>query len=481
MRAQHRYYSSLGLLLLLNAVIKPVWLFGVDRQVQNLAGAEAYGHYFALFNLSIVANFMLDMGLTTYTNRMVAVSPGQASLVSGKIFTVKLVLLLLYAGTIFLVALFTGFHQWSLLMAVVMVQALNSLLLFLRSLVTAHQWLHTDAWLSVLDKSLMLMLCGSFLLFPATFGLLRINTFIWSQVICTAIAVAITAVILLRRSDSFQYFKPVFPGREIFRQAFPYALIVALMSAHYRMDGFLLERIHPNGAHEAGIYASAYRLLDAANMAGFLLASFLLPFTARHYADNKLISSVVTNSRHVLVLFAIWLAASAWFYPDWLQHILYHRSDPYASKVLQWCLTALVGYSLFQVYGTVLTATGQIGLFTRIVFLVLLLNLSLNAWLIPRGGALGAAGTAIISQLTGGLLAMFAARKKCSISLHGRSALMYIFITGALLLLYALASVRGAPPAWTIGAGGILILGGALATGLLKAREWREWITNGKH
>lgn len=481
MRAQQRYYSSLGLLMLLNAVIKPIWLFGIDRQVQNLAGAEAYGHYFAVFNLSVVGNFLLDMGLTTYTNYMVASHPNQASRMAGKVMVMKMLLLLLYAGTVFLVAAFSGWRHWSLLLAVVLVQALASLFLFLRSLVTAHQWLHTDALLSVLDKSLMLLLCGSFLFFPALFGNLNIITFLWSQVICMAIAVAITAGILLKRNAWFNFEAPLFPGRETFRKALPFALIVALMSAHYRLDGFLLERIHPNGAHEAGIYASAYRLLDAANMAGYLLASFLLPFTARHLDNKPLISSVVTNSRHILVIFSLWIALCGWFFPDWLQHTLYHRSDPYASQVLQWCLTALVGYSLFQVYGTVLTAAGQVAVFTRIVFAVLILNLSLNAWLIPAHGALGAAKAAIISQLAGGCLALMAARNKCGTGIHARSVLIYIFMGGGLAFLFVIARSRQFDPGLTMITGGLMLLGTALVTGLLRARDWQNWITNGKH
>ena len=52
MKETSRFYSSLILLIVLNGVIKPFWIFGIDRQVQNEVGVTAYGSYFAIFNLS---------------------------------------------------------------------------------------------------------------------------------------------------------------------------------------------------------------------------------------------------------------------------------------------------------------------------------------------------------------------------------------------------------------------------------------------
>src|ERR1051325_9325696 len=67
-----KFYSSLLLLIILNAIIKPFWIFGIDRQVQNITGVAEYGSYFALLNLSIVFGFLLDWGLTNFINRELA-------------------------------------------------------------------------------------------------------------------------------------------------------------------------------------------------------------------------------------------------------------------------------------------------------------------------------------------------------------------------------------------------------------------------
>ena len=67
-----RFYSSLGLLVVLNLIIKPIWIFAIDRKVQLEVGQEEYGSYFALLNLSIILSFMLDLGFTNYFNRQAA-------------------------------------------------------------------------------------------------------------------------------------------------------------------------------------------------------------------------------------------------------------------------------------------------------------------------------------------------------------------------------------------------------------------------
>ena len=72
MKEISRFYSSLSLLIVLNAIVKPIWIFGIDRQVQNEVGVAAYGTYFSILNLSIVLSFLNDWGLTVFYNRHLA-------------------------------------------------------------------------------------------------------------------------------------------------------------------------------------------------------------------------------------------------------------------------------------------------------------------------------------------------------------------------------------------------------------------------
>ncbi|MCY7310190.1 MAG: polysaccharide biosynthesis C-terminal domain-containing protein [Chitinophagaceae bacterium] len=258
------------------------------------------------------------------------------------------------------------------------------------------------------------------------------------------------------------------------QSAFPFAILVLLMSVHYRLDGFLLERIHTNGAFEAGLYAGAYRLLDASNMAGYLLASFLLPFIARQWSRGNNIDGAILNSRHLLLLFSLFIACTTVFLAPWMQQILYHNNDKAGIEILQLCLPALVGYSLVQVYGTVMTATGQVVPFCYITLFAVALNIVLNLLLIPGYGAKGCCIAALISQAFCGITAMIYVQRKSGINIHLRSLLMYIFIGVILCGFYYWCSNVNISRWLLIAVAGLITIAAAILFKLVDLNKWRN-------
>ena len=421
-----KFYSSLLLLIVLNAIIKPFWIFGIDRQVQNATGAAEYGTYFSLLNLSIVFGFLLDWGLTNFINRELATKKTELQQQLGSFLLLKILFAILYAGIVVVVALISGVKRWDILAGVVAIQFLTFLFLFLRNIITANQWFKTDAWLSVLDKSLMILLAGGFIFLPAIFGSITIDKFLWTQIASTTTAVIVVAIILYSKKIAFKKPNLHFFTPSLIYSVLPFALTVFLMSVHVRADGFLLERIHPQGAHEAGIYAAAYRLLDASNMVGYLIASFLMPFIARLWSEHQPLENTILQTRHLQLMFAVTVAAITIMLAPWLQKILYHRDDPYSIKIMQWCLPALIGYSFVQVYGTVMTATGSIVTFCYLNLTAVFINIILNLFLIPRYGAFGCCISALCSQAFLAIATMIFVNRKLKITASATSLGFYL-------------------------------------------------------
>jgi O-antigen/teichoic acid export membrane protein len=473
MKETSRFYSSLSLLILLNAIIKPIWIFAIDRQVQNEVGIAAYGAYFSIFNLCIVFSFLLDLGLTNFYNRQLSARDESVSDKAGSFIYIKLLLALLYAFVISFIIVVSGIKRWDIVLYVMLTMILTSLFVFLRSIVTSHQWFQTDAWLSVLDKLLMIFLCGTFLYFPSLLGRISIERFLVLQLCCTAVATLITFIIILVRKFHFR-FKKLWPGAQVFKAAFPYAIIVLLMAFHSRIDGFLLERI--SGAEEAGKYAGAYRLLDAANMIGFLFASFLLPYITRHWTEKKNITNVVLNIRHLLLVFSLTVSCVGIFLGPWIQQVLYHHEDGASIQVLQWCLPAVVGYSLVHVYGTVLTATGYITSFAYITAISIVINLCINIILIPSLGAKASCIAALSSQFFCGIGAMFFVKQKLQIDIDSNSLLKYIFIAGLIAGVLYLCQDLPISKWWIIAGTGVLVLVMLWIARLVDLDNWRKAI-----
>jgi hypothetical protein len=51
---QKKFLSNLALILVLNLLIKPFAIFGIDATIQNRIGAQEYGLYFSLLTSSLL-------------------------------------------------------------------------------------------------------------------------------------------------------------------------------------------------------------------------------------------------------------------------------------------------------------------------------------------------------------------------------------------------------------------------------------------
>ncbi|MFL5772456.1 MAG: polysaccharide biosynthesis C-terminal domain-containing protein [Flavisolibacter sp.] len=399
------FFKGLSWLILLNLLVKPVWILFIDRQVQNITGFEVYGQYFAVLNLSLVLFSIADAGLSVMLNQRMAL---QRNVDVSRLLRIKLVLVLLYGIACCLIAALAHLDAWKLLVYVILIQVATSIFVFLRSIITANQYFTTDAFFSIVDKLLMILICGM-MIYTTFFVRINLYIFLEVQLVCTVVAVLLASVFIIKR-------KLITGGekesiKSILEATWPFAVCILLMSVHYRIDGFLLQQIHTNGNMEAGRYAAAYRLLDASNMVGYLAASFLVPFVARNINDKALVNETVIRIRHGLVFLSVGIVSFAAVFAPWIQHILYHSSEPYLSRVISFCLAALPGYYFVHVYGSVLTATGRLITFMRILLVTVIINVVLNLLLIPQYGALGCCFAAITSQYFCGMATFYASTK----------------------------------------------------------------------
>src|SRR5205085_9749526 len=109
----------------------------------------------------------------------------------------------------------------------------------------------------------------------------------------------------------------------ILKKSYPYAILVLLMTFYNRIDTVMLERMLENGAEQSGIYASAYRLLDATNMIAFLFAGLLLPIFARMIKLKHSVEPMVRLSFSLLVVPAVVIAVCSFFFRTDFMILLY--------------------------------------------------------------------------------------------------------------------------------------------------------------
>lgn len=387
-------------LLAVNLLIKPFYIFGIDRTVQNTVPPGDYGLYFALFNFTYLLQIINDFGIQNFNNRNIAQHHQLLDKYFPNIIILKGLLGIAYLGIVFLMAWFSGYEgqYFSLIGVIAFNQILLSLTLFLRSNISGLSRYRVDSLISVTDKLLLILICGVLLWVEPFQSQFKIEWFVYAQTASLGLTALIAFFVVKSHIQRLRFrFRPGFLWL-ILRDSYPYALVIFLMTAYTRIDSVMLERMLPNGKIEADIYASAYRLLDASNMIGFLFASLLLPMFAKMIKQKEDLGSLIRFSLQFIIAGAIALAVATFWFQEDIMVLLYEDGTAYSGTILGWLMISFVAISGSYIYGTLLTANGSLMKMNRIFIVGVLLNVGLNFWLIPEYQAWGAAVATCFTQ-----------------------------------------------------------------------------------
>lgn len=402
---QRKFITSLGFLLFLNLLIKPFWLLGIDRSVQNVTGAEVYGDYFALFNFSFLFNILLDLGITNFNNRNIAQNRHLLSKHLSGIIMIRIFLAGLYLAISLISAYVIGYDEIQIKMLLVLMlnQILISFILYLRSNLAGLHLFKTDSVISVLDRTVMIAICA-YLLWGRDGSAFEIEWFIWAQTAAYIITVIITLMLLMRKTDFLTLnWNPLF-ALMILKKSYPFAILILLMTFYNRVDSVMLERMLADGSEQAGIYAQAFRLLDASNMIAYLFAGLLLPIFSHMLKHKEDIRNMLKLSFTLIALPAITVVLMSWFYAQEIMDLLYHGHVESSVPVFSLLMTGFFAVSTTYIFGTLLTANGNLKQLNRMAAAGMLLNIGLNLLLIPLHKATGAAVASLITQfITAGI------------------------------------------------------------------------------
>lgn len=450
---RRKFITNLLLLVLLNLIIKPFWVLGIDMGVQNEVGPIEYGFYSVVLNFAFIFQVILDMGITNFNNKNIAQNNHLLTKYFSSIIVIRILFAILYFIVIMAFAYMLDYSQRQLyvLSIIGFNQFILSLILYLRSNFSALLLFKTDSILSVLDRLILILVCGVLLWGNITDESFQIEWFVYAQTAAYSLTAVIAAALLIPK----MHFKglnwdPVF-FLHIIKKSAPFSLLILLMSIYGRIDTVLLERLlHESGNLQVGIYASAFRLLDVANnMSGLLFATLLLPIFAKLIKDKADISKMVKLGFTPLFLLSTSVAIIAYFFGTEIMEMLYHqhKSESSAEYLQRMIETANVFKVLMMVYvatsstyifGTLLTANGSLKILNTVAFFGVLISLSVNFILIPEYFALGSAIASFSAQFVTAILQMFIAFKILKIKFETSFIIqLFLFLIAAAAITYA--------------------------------------------
>ena len=443
---QRKFLTNLLFLIFVNVLIKPFYIFGIDRTVQVTVGTADYGLYAVLYNFSILYYILLDLGLSNYNNRTIAQQPHLLKSYLPNFLIIKTLLSFLYLGVVFLFAYSWGYRgvKLSLLFPLALNQVFIGFILYFRSNVAALHFFKWDAILSVFDRILVIIVC-SVLLWGSVVPTFEIEYFVYAQTFAYALTALVSGILVFRltslqlspkrresksqlhqtdkainqvneieqisikeknlnepRSRSLRPLGEGLGMRSIFailKESYPYALLVLFMTIYNRIDSIMLEKLLDDGLNQAGIYAAAYRLLDAVNIFGLLFGSLLLPIFARMLKEKENIESLTFTAFKLILAFSVSVAiCSAAFGSDIMTLLYQDNVTEVWVDIFELLIFSFIPVASVYIFGTLMTANANLWQLNIIAISGVILNIVLNLLLIPKYEVYGATLATLVTQ-----------------------------------------------------------------------------------
>ncbi len=395
---QKKFVSSLLLLLLLNLLVKPLWIFGIDLTVQNRVGAEAYGLYAAIFSFTFVFNILLDLGLTHFNNRAIAQNPSEVARNFSKLTGLKFFLGFVYV----LVALGVGYffkytsQAFYLLLILSVNQFISSFILFLRSHLSGLHLFKADSLMSILDKVLMIATCGILLFGGVMARDFTVEDFALAQLGSYLLTALIAFVLVLKKAGSFKLQINFSSYLVDLKNSLPYAVLILLMALYTRVDNIMIEQI--SGAFENGIYAQAFRLLDVVNQVSYLMGVLLLPIFAKMFSNKEDVTKLSKLAFSLIFIGTMGVVIAAIASAEGIMNFLYVDHVARSTSVFKILILSSIAFGSTYVFGTMLTARGDIRTLNIVAMSGFVLNIILNFIFIKKYAAIGAAWATVVTQ-----------------------------------------------------------------------------------
>jgi O-antigen/teichoic acid export membrane protein len=185
-------------------------------------------------------------------------------------------------------------------------------------------------------------------------------------------------------------------------------------------------------------------MLDAANMIAYLFSGLLLPMFSHMIKRKQPLEELVSLSFSFIAIPAVIVISFCMFYAHEVMDVLYHAHVEESAAVLQLVISCFLAISSVYIFGTLLTANGNLRQLNKVALSGMVLNIVLNLILIPRLEARGAAFSSLITQYLTAGMQVWLAHKIFHFHFKWKLLLRYLAFAAGTLYLYYLSTFWGA-------------------------------------
>ncbi len=436
--------------LLLAYVLPRLFTLGSVVVAARVLGAADFGAYSTAAAFAVLLSIVATLGMTPLLVREIARAPGRAPALLAAAHAVKTASNVLMLALLFVLARYVLAYPAPVVVA--------SLLLGVSYAVGAYVE-NLAAWFQAVERMHVWTLASAaFGLVTGGLGLLLV---LWTRSLawfCAApIAGQLAALAWLlarlpaeaRRGGRVEAAEAL----RLVRALAPFAAAFVALTVYYKVDVLLLARWRD--AAEVGLYAAAYKFVDVAHALALVAAGAVYPrlsraavaaaaesggagSDARTGRGGRASSSLPRTAARLsewTLLATVPAAGVVFLLRAPLTVAIYGAAYADAAAVLGWLAAVLPALVLNILAGYILGAAGRMGQVAGAYVLATAANVAVNAVLIPRHGAPGAAMAMLGSELLLAVLLLAALRARAA-----APAAQWLLVAGAATLLCVAAA-----------------------------------------
>ncbi len=186
--------------------------------------------------------------------------------------------------------------------------------------------------------------------------------------------------------------------RPLVRDALPYALLAVLGMIYFRVDTVMLGSLR--GDAETGVYTAAFKLFEVLMFVPGTLAAVILPRMARyHDEDSARLSASHVRLTRLLFVAAVPITAALWVGSPLIIQVLFGAPYAESAPVLRLLAVTFLFHCLHTANATLVLSGTVLAPVVWLSVLTAGMNVALNAYFIPRYGAVAAAATTLASEI----------------------------------------------------------------------------------
>lgn len=388
-----RIYQNFLIASLSRAVTAIIGVVIISFLTRHL-GQAGYGAYETVLSYLFIFTVLADFGLHVIHVREISRYPEKEEYISGNIFTLRLISLVLVMALALIIGVFLSYPEEiksGILIASIFV-LFSSLSQILAGIFQKYHTFYLVSFSDVLTRLVQLGLV--FYAVKAGSGLL---VFIWILSL-TAGAQFVIIFFLSRRFIRFNLVFDLSYARGILKSSLPVVLSILFTAIYIRTDALMLSLVKP--VSDVGVYRLAAKILETIVFFPALLIELIMPsFSNLAFESDLLFKKIFRKTFNILFLSAIPVVISLIVFAEPIVSIL--GGKEFAASALPLKILALVVGMVFlnNLGGKALIVLELQKTGMWIYLSGAVLNIAANLIVIPKYSYLGASATTLMTEI----------------------------------------------------------------------------------